>query len=379
MPLLYHNKGGTTISVRQDKARKTWMAKVSYMDDLGVRRYKTKRGFKTKREAKDWESEFLKKIKGSSDMTFASLVEVYMEDCSHRLRLTTLAGKKFLIDSKIIPFLGHKSIQEIDPKDIRKWQNWLLSQKNKNDKPLSQTYIKTINNQLSAIFNFAVKFYGLKTNPIRMTGSIGRKTADSMQFWTREEFDTFIEVIDDKPDTRVAFSLLFYSGIRVGELLALTLSDFDLEANTVSITKSFSRLSGQDIISEPKTPKSKRVITLPGQIVEMVVEYASKLPYYEDNQRLFMRTKHFFTHEMDRGCRKSGVKRIRVHDLRHSHASLLIELGVSPLAISERLGHEDIQTTLNTYSHLYPDAHNEVARKLEGVIEGSQQNKKPSP
>ena len=204
-----------------------------------------------------------------------------------------------------------------------------------------------------------------------MTGSIGRKTADSMQFWTREEFDTFIEVIDDKPDTRVAFSLLFYSGMRVGELLALTLSDFDIEANTVSITKSFSRLSGQDIISEPKTPKSKRVITLPGQIVEMVVEYASKLPYYEDSQRLFMRTKHFFTHEMDRGCRKSGVKRIRVHDLRHSHASLLIELGVSPLAISERLGHEDIQTTLNTYSHLYPDAHNEVARKLEGVIEGS--------
>ena len=367
------------MSVRQDKARKTWMAKVSYMDDLGVRRYKTKRGFKTKREAKDWESEFLKKIKGSSDMTFDSLVEVYMEDCSHRLRLTTLAGKKFLIDSKIIPFLGHRSIQEIAPKDIRKWQNWLLSQKNKNDKPLSQTYIKTINNQLSAIFNFAVKFYGLKTNPIRMTGSIGRKTADSMQFWTREEFDTFIESIDDKPDTRAAFSLLFYSGMRVGELLALTMSDFDIEANTVSITKSFSRLSGQDIISEPKTPKSKRVITLPGQIVEMVVEYASKLPYYENNQRLFVRTKHFFTHEMDRGCRKSGVKRIRVHDLRHSHASLLIELGVSPLAISERLGHEDIQTTLNTYSHLYPDVHNEVARKLEGVIEGSQENKKPSP
>ena len=367
------------MSVTQDKARKTWTAKASYINDLGERKYKTKRGFKTKREAKDWESEFLKKIKGSSDMTFASLVDVYMEDCSHRLRLTTLAGKKFLIDSKIIPFLVHKSIQEIDPKDIRKWQNWLLSQKTKVGKPLSQTYIKTINNQLSAIFNFAVKFYGLKTNPIRMTGSIGRKTADSMQFWTREEFDTFIEVIDDKPDTRVAFSLLFYSGMRVGELLALTLSDFDQEANTVSITKSFTRLSGHDIISEPKTPKSKRVITLPGQIVEMVVEYASKLPYYEDSQRLFMRTKHFFTHEMDRGCRKSGVKRIRVHDLRHSHASLLIELGVSPLAISERLGHEDIQTTLNTYSHLYPDAHNEVARKLEGVIEGPQENKKPSP
>ena len=139
------------MSVTQDKARKTWTAKASYMNDLGERKYKTKRGFKTKREAKDWESEFLKKIKGSSDMTFASLVDVYMEDCSHRLRLTTLAGKKFLIDSKIILFLGHKSIQEIDPKDIRKWQNWLLSQKTKVGKPLSQTYIKTINNQLSAI------------------------------------------------------------------------------------------------------------------------------------------------------------------------------------------------------------------------------------
>ena len=100
--------------------------------------------------------------------------------------------------------------------------------------------------------------------------------------------------------------------------------------------------------------------------MEMVREYIGRLYDVNSSDRIFMgNTKHLLRHEMDRGCAASGVKRIRIHDLRHSHASLLIELGYSPLLIAERLGHENIETTLQTYSHLYPNKQGELAAQLE--------------
>ena len=150
--------------------------------------------------------------------------------------------------------------------------------------------------------------------------------------------------------------------------LALTLNDFDFDKNTVSITKNYARVNNQDIIQTPKTPKSKRTITLPAEIMEMVKEYGGMLYDYKPTDRLFPTQKSFLTREMVRGCKLSGVKKIRIHDLRHSHASLLIELGFAPLLISERLGHENVETTLNTYSHLYPNKHGEVAEILSNLM-----------
>ena len=210
-----------------------------------------------------------------------------------------------------------------------------------------------------------MKYYKLPSNPARVCGNMGKKNADSMQFWTVEEFNKFITAVEDKPVCKVAFELLFWTGMRSGELLALTLNDFDFEAQTVSINKNYARMKDEDLILEPKTPKSKRVITIPPFLCDIIKDYASKLYDYKPDERLFQVTKHYLHHEMDRGCKKSKVKRIRIHDLRHSHASLLIEMGFSPLLISERLGHENIETTLQTYSHLYPNKHNEVADRLQ--------------
>lgn len=363
------------MAVYYDEKRKTYFVKTSYINDLGERKQTTKRGFKLKREAKNWEVEFLKKMNGSSSMTFKSLTNIYIEDCENRLKETTLAGKKYLIETKVAPYFDSQPIQEIDAKMIRRWQNWLLKQETKKGKKLSQTYIKTINNQLSAILNFGVKFYGLKTNPMHLAGSIGKKQADSMDFWTLQEFNTFLKVVKDKPQNEICFSLLFYTGMRIGELLALTQNDFDYSDKSVSINKSFTRLNKKDIISEPKTEKSKRVVNIPDHIFPLLDDYISKLYDYHPEERLFDNTKHYFRYEITRGAKLSGVKRIRVHDLRHSHASLLIELGVSPLMIQQRLGHEDIETTLNTYSHLYPNKEEEVMNKLKEVIERSQEEK----
>lgn len=149
--------------------------------------------------------------------------------------------------------------------------------------------------------------------------------------------------------------------------MALTLNDFDFDAKTLSITKNYARHEGEDLIMEPKTPKSRRLIAVSSFLCVLVQKYSEQLYDYEPNERLFPVTKSYLHCEMTRGTKKSGIKRIRVHDLRHSHASMLIEEGFSALLISERLGHESIETTLQTYSHLYPNKHGEVATRLQNL------------
>ena len=153
------------------------------------------------------------------------------------------------------------------------------------------------------------------------------------------------------------------------ELLALTIKDFDPVNKTLTINKSYQRIKGRDVITDPKTPKSNRVITLPEFMVHDLNEYIGMLYGIMENDRLFHTTKSYLEHEMIRGCELSGVKKIRLHDLRHSHASLLIsELGLQPNLVADRLGHEKITTTLQTYSHLYPDKNRELADKLEEFV-----------
>lgn len=351
--------------VYKDEDRGTWYAKFNYTDWNGKVKQKLKRGFKKQKEAKDFERDFLSKSNAGPDMAFGQLVEIYMEDCKTRLKPTTYSNKEYVINLKILPHFEDIPLNKIEPATVRKWQNELLNHENN----YSQTYLKTVNNQLSAIFNFAMKYYKLPSNPARIAGSMGKKNAESMEFWTVEEFNKFIEIVSSKPTSKAIFETLFWTGIRSGELLALTHNDFDFEEKTVYINKSYSRHEKEDLILEPKTPKSKRIITIPEHLCEIIKEYSSKLYDYEPDERLFPVTKNYLHHEMDRGAKKSGVKRIRIHDLRHSHASLLIEMGFSPLLISERLGHENIETTLQTYSHLYPNKHGEVADKLQDLIQ----------
>ena len=345
--------------------RGTWYCKFYYQDWTGKRRQKKKEGFKTQREAREYEREFIAKSKSDCSMSFKSLVELYLEDCDSRLKPTTLNNKKYIIELKILPYFRDMPVNTIDAALVRKWQNELISFRDANGQPYSQTYLKLIHSQLSAIFHFARKYYKLSENPLVVCGSIGKSQADSIQFWTLDEFRQFIPSIEDKPLTKMAFELLFWTGMRSGELLALTLNDFDLDSRKVSISKTFARLNKKDLIMTPKTAKSRRTVTLPLFLCDMVRSYAEGLNGYHPTDRLFPVTKSYLNYEMKRGSEKSGVKRIRLHDLRHSHASLLIEQGISPLLISERLGHEKVQTTLHIYSHLYPNKHEQVADKLQ--------------
>ncbi len=295
-------------------------------------------------------------------MKFGAFWELYRDDMKARLRENTIRTKDYIVELKILPYFGEKKVCDIKAADIRKWQNSLIKEN------YSQTYLKTINNQLSAIFNYAVKYYDLPKNPCTQAGSMGTGKAEEMNFWTQEEFETFVEFVKDKPISYMAFKILYWTGCRLGELLALTLEDFSPDDKTLRINKSYQRIRGRDVITEPKTEKSKRIITLPDFLVEEMKDYVGKLYGMMAKDRLFTVTKSFLEHEMIRGVELSGVKKIRLHDFRHSHASLLISrLGAQPNLVAERLGHEKIQTTLNTYSHLYPNQSRDLADQLNDL------------
>lgn len=343
----------------KDGERGTWYAKFYYQTWDGERKQKKKRGFRTKREAVEFEDRFLKTIAGDVNMPFRAFAALYLDDMSHRLRQSTVESKHFMIDKKITPFFSDRPLNDIKPADIRRWQNEMIG------RGYAQTYLKTLNNQLAAMFNYAVKYYNLAENPCHKAGSIGKKKAEEMQFWTLDEYNRFAQAIRPKKRAYVAFETLYYTGIRIGELLALTRLDVDLEECTLSISKTYQRIRGQDVITPPKTPKSKRAIGIPPFLRDELADYTKSLYDLRDSDRLFQMTKYALTHDMENYSRKAGVKKIRLHDLRHSHASLLIEQGFSPLLIADRLGHENVETTLNTYSHLYPTKEAELTARLE--------------
>ena len=347
----------------------TWRARFYYIDHTGKRRETQKRGFKKKSEAQEYEREFLRKAQYNVDMTFESLVVLYFEDLSTRLKENTLETKKYLMELKIAPFFNKLKLSEITPNTIRAWQRKILQYTNENTgKKYSQTYIKTMNNQLVAIFNYAVRFYNLKENPCHKAGSIGKKNADEMNIWSIEEFKKFIsseKLIN--PIAKTGFQILFWTGLRIGELLALTREDIDLEKKTLRVNKSYQRLKGRDIITTPKTPRSNRIIEISDNLANVLENYFEKLYDLKKKDRIFPCTKYLFEHEIKRIAKAENMESIRLHDLRHSHASLLIHLGVNPVLISKRLGHEKVETTLNTYSHIYPNANISMMNLLNDI------------
>lgn len=349
--------------MKAEKDLKTgkWLIQYRFTDWQGDRKKSTKRGFSTKREAEEWLRQFLLSNSCDFNMKFEKFIDLYFKDCATRLKENTLRTKRYIADLKIVPFFGRLKMNEITAVNIRSWQNMLMKE------GYSPTYLKTINNQLSAIFNHAVQLYDLQYNPCRKAGSIGKCKAEEMSFWTKDEFHIFLDAVMNKQVSYMCFMLLYWTGIRLGELLALTANDIDFEKSKISINKSYQRFDKKDVITTPKTPKSKRIISIPEFLLIDLKEYVNSVYGKDDGCRLFQITKAYLEHEIVRGVKISGMKKIRIHDLRHSHASLLIEMGVPILEVASRLGHEKVETTLNTYGHLYPNKQQQLADKLDKV------------
>ena len=263
-------------------------------------------------------------------------------------------------------FFGSLKVNEITAGTVRKWQNTFAGS------DYAPGFLFRIHRILSTMLNFAIKYYGLIRNPAVLAGSMGkRKPKEEMQFLTLDEFSRLREALLDHGEMipATAYSFMFLTGTRIGEMLALTPSDFCFGAGTVSINKTYTRLGAKDVITTPKTEKSVRTITMPPTLIEIMQNYINGLGAISPKQRIFdCVSAHTLRKTLHRYTEMVSLPQIRIHDLRHSHASLLIEQGISPIAIADRLGHESVQTTLNIYSHLYPGKQKEIADKLQQIL-----------
>ena len=187
------------MKAEKDKKTGKWLIQYRHTDWQGKRRKSTKRGFATKREAEEWLRNFLITQKADFDMKFEDFWKIYCADMETRLREHTMRTKKYIVELKILPYFGNKRVNDITAADIRQWQNELIKM------GYSPTYLKTINNQLSAIFNYAVRYYDLKSNPCAKAGSMGKSKAEEMDFWTGEEFRKFIDSVMNKRLSYMAF------------------------------------------------------------------------------------------------------------------------------------------------------------------------------
>lgn len=357
--------------VYKDEKRNTWYCKCNYKDWLGESKSKMKRGFATKKDAQQWEREFLQRQSASMDMKFASFVEVYFEDKAPRLKERSIMTKRILFETKIIPYFGEKQMNEITPVDIIKWQNALLNQDYK------PTYLRMIQNQVTALFNHAERFYQLKENPCKKVEKMGRANAKELNSWTKDEYEQFIQGFTEEEEVyRIIFQMLFWwLGCRVGELLALTSEDIDFEGGTVSISKTYYRRNQTDYITPPKTESSNRMITIPKFLQEELKNFLNMQYGLTPEERIFPITDRAIQKKMKQKTELAKLKPIRVHDLRHSHIALLIEKGLQPLVIAQRVGHDSVNTTMNIYGHLYPNKQKQVADMLNAEATGEPESK----
>lgn len=334
----------------------------------GIQKNMRLSGFRTKKEARlayekairEGVQSKSKKLQSNPEMRFEDLVEKFVEWKGTQLKPSSLTDLESRVNNNILPFFETMYVREISPEIITDWQISL--------KKFSYNTKKILFSCLKSIFEFGRKRYKIPSPMQDVDPFRNSNTQKQIQFWTPEEFLTFIDFVDNKM-YHALFTFLYNSGCRIGEALALTKDDIDLENNSVKIYKSVSRkFKGETFsISGPKNTASFRTVFLPAPVIQELSELAG------DKNFIFS---HGDAPITSSGIRKyfgkviklSGVKKIRIHDLRHSCASLLISQGNSIKAVSAHLGHAKTQQTLNTYAHLFPQDTQKIVDSLEKAV-----------
>ena len=352
----------------KEKDTKKWSAQWFETTAKGEKKKRRKRGFETKREALEYERQKKLSSSRSMDMKLSEFMEVYFEDKQNELKDRTMKNKRYMMEQHIIPYFGEQMLSEITASQIIQWQNEMQT------KGFSESYLRMIQNQLTCIFTHASRIYDLHTNPCKKVKRMGNSDSRSLDFWTTEEYQRFIQTIE--PGTRyyLIFEILFWTGCRIGELLAICYGDINFKEKTVSITKTYYRRNKTDYITAPKTESSNRIVTMPDFLVEELKAYTDKMYELKAEERIFMVTDRAVQKKMKQKADKLNLKHIRVHDLRHSHIAFLIEKGTQSLIISKRVGHDSVTTTMNIYGHLYPDKQRQLADMLNAEATGEMQN-----
>ncbi|MBO6108151.1 MAG: site-specific integrase [Eubacterium sp.] len=348
----------------KEKTKDTWYCKFYYVDYDGRRQQKFKRGFVTREDALNYEKEFLAmRLTDGGQELFSRVYEEYISSLENTLKLSTIELKKRIFSSKILPVFGSMKIEDITPAMIVRWQSKLTG----SDRMISRSYAANIYSQFVTFMNYVDKTYGLPVNPCRRVSGIRDSKPEEKTIWTLEEYTAFRDGLSVQTELSeicayTCFEILYWTGIREGELLALTKDDIDFDRLELSINKTYSRINGRDYIRPPKTRSSRRKVGLPEFLADEIRNYLELAD--TKNIRIFPVQRFFLSYRMKKYSGIAGVPYVTLHTLRHSHVSLLIRLGFDPVEIAKRLGHERVSVTLNTYSHMFPSRQKVITDKL---------------
>ena len=309
-----------------------------------------KRGFKSKKEALEYERETILNNSKAVTIPFKNAVNQFLEFKKPRIKESSYEVIANRLRS--ITYFDNLLISEITPIQVSNFQNELI----KTYKPRT---IKNINAYIKMVLTWCMRYKGLVNNPFNMVDRLNLETNKRMDIITPNEFYQIIEQVNND-DMKLMLKLLFWTGLRIGEARALKSDDIDFENKTISVTKTYTHLKGKDVITTPKTKGSIRTIKIDDILAKDIKEYLDKALYIIDDDFIFRHQKTSYTAKFKKVVLKVLKKDLRIHDLRHSHASFLINNGVDVLLISKRLGHTNTTMTLNTYSHLYPDKEGEA-------------------
>lgn len=365
-------------SYEQNKASKLWSVRFRETAPDGTQKQKRLSGYATKKAAQyGYEEYILKKSQEPApipveestpgDMLFDTLLEHYYKYKQSRIKPSSLYDIQSKINSRVLPHFSGQKLKNIKPIDVLEWQNKMLEE-------YSCSYTCHLITLLTSVYRYGDKYHDIPNIMIKVDKPRDTEAKKEMEFWTPKEFALFKKCSED-PTYSAFFTLLYITGCRRGEAEALSWADIDLENSKIKISKNLTRKSPTAPweLTTPKNQSSNRTVNIPPTLRDMLLEYkAWQSLQYPDAAFVFGGERPLAFRSTDRyfeeTCKKAGIKKIRIHDLRHSCASLLISKGVSIVAVSKHLGHSDVHMTLNVYSHMLEDDQSNLINKLNDLL-----------
>lgn len=354
------------MSVKKED-NKTYTVRFKYIDVLdGESKEYRKRGFKTASEAKKHEAqkrlEFSQQT--SRDYTWDELCDLYLTSKKGKVKDRTIFNYKSLFDTQIYGIFNRVSVRNISSQMVEAWQRKLLAKGFKN------AHMAKIQQTVSSIMNFAVARSIMNINPLRIVGFV--KNVDEpkteMEFWTYAEYAKFQSVIDDH-EAKLIFDVLYFTGLRIGEFQALTWKDFREDEGLLFVHSTYNNKS--KVIAQTTKTGTNRYVDLPKRLADELKVKKEEMSSYSDYtpEKFIFGYHEIFPRKTienwkNKYIEMSGVKKIRLHDIRHSHVSLLINNGVDRFIIAKRLGHS-IEMVENVYGHLFPENRKSILNVLD--------------
>lgn len=353
--------------------------KLFYTDPV-TRKRTSKSPFDSPEEAYAWLEKIDDSVTRAMEMTFSEFVELcYLPDYAVRVRPTTYTSFMDIYRAQLKPFFGKMKLNSITPLCIRRMQNILIQ------KGYAYNYITTIHADFSKVWNYGINYYDFPSNPAKKAGKPQasqiqswaydpsveeNELSDVYNVWSPEEFHRAMdEIISDRIEW-TAFQVMFGTGCRVGECLGLQVRDYDPEARTLRINKTFIENKGKQYLGRPKTPESVRTVTLSNNLCVLLNDYIASMHKPQPSDRLFPSRAARFRAAIHKAADRSGVHHIPAKNLRHSHASYLINAKNAPIGkVSRRLGHKNINTTLRVYARWFVNDDSDLADLTEELYE----------